>query len=438
LRVLVQGFVYIAVFLGVAVAPLVFAAVGVTATDRGFVTELSVAFGFVGLALMGLEFTLIARFKQVAAPFGTDALLQFHRQMGLVGLGLVLAHVAISADWGLVVRFWSPDTPWRVRFGLLALTALLVLVAISIWRARLRIRYEIWHVAHGVLAVVVIVASVAHIVFVDYYLDTPWKLGLWLLMAASFLGLLGWVRLVKPLVLRRRPWTVTSVTPERGRTTTLTMRPSGHDGFEFEPGQFAWIVVGGSPFSVTSHPFSFSSTAERAPTDDLSVSIKALGDFTSTVGDTAVGTTVYIDGPHGVFSLDRYEGAGFAFVAGGVGITPTMSMLRTLADREDRRPVVAFIGGSSWDSLTFREELEGLRERLHLDLVWVLADPPEGWVGETGYIDAGVLDRHLPRGRKRFQYFICGPNPMMDAMEDALMAIEVPVDRIHTERFGWV
>jgi ferredoxin-NADP reductase len=44
----------------------------------------------------------------------------------------------------------------------------------------------------------------------------------------------------------------------------------------------------------------------------------------------------------------------------------------------------------------------------------------------------------LPRGRQRFQYFICGPNPMMDAMEDALMAIEVPVDRIHTERFGWV
>ncbi|MCU0311301.1 MAG: ferric reductase-like transmembrane domain-containing protein [Acidimicrobiales bacterium] len=436
MRVLVQGFVYIAVFVGVALAPLVFAAIGVAESERGVLTELSAAFGFVGLALMGLEFALIARFKQVAAPFGTDALLQFHRQMGLVGLALILGHVAISADWGMVATFWTADTPWRVRFGLLAVVALLALVAISVWRTELRIRYEIWHVAHGVLAVVAVTAAVVHVVLVDFYLDVAWKRALWFVMAATFLGLLGWVRLVKPLVLRHRPWVVTDVRHERGRTATLTMRPDGHAGFGFEPGQFAWIVVGGSPFSVTQHPFSFSSSAEDP--GQVSVSIKALGDFTSTVGDTAVGTRVYVDGPHGVFSLDRYEGAGFAFVAGGVGITPTMSMLRTLADRGDVRPVVVFVGGGRWDDLTFREEIEELEQRLDLTVVWVLTDPPEGWAGESGFITAEVLDRHLPRARARFQYFVCGPNPMMDAMEDALLALSIAPERIHTERFGWV
>ena len=59
---------------------------------------ISVALGFVGLTLMGLEFALVARFRPVAAPFGSDALVQFHRQIGLVGLAFALVHVALSAS----------------------------------------------------------------------------------------------------------------------------------------------------------------------------------------------------------------------------------------------------------------------------------------------------------------------------------------------------
>ena len=49
-----------------------------------------------------------------------------------------------------------------------------------------------------------------------------------------------------------------------------------------------------------------------------------------------------------------------------------------------------------------------------------------------------MLRRHLPSGYRRFQFFACGPNPMLDAMEAALPTIGVPADRIHTERFAWV
>ena len=65
-----------------------------------------------------------------------------------------------------------------------------------------------------------------------------------------------------PLRIRRRPWTLVRIAPERDHTTVLNLRPDGHDGLRFEPGQFAWITVGSSPFSVTSHPFSFCSSAE--------------------------------------------------------------------------------------------------------------------------------------------------------------------------------
>jgi predicted ferric reductase len=162
----------------------------------------------------------------------------------------------------------------------------------------------------------------------------------------------------------------------------------------FAPGQFGWFGFGRSPFSLTQHPFSFSSSAER---EEVEVAVKALGDFTSTVGELAPGTTVYVDGPHGVLSIDYDEGSGFGLVAGGVGIAGLISTLRTMADRNDARPVVQFYANGEWEGVAFREELE---------------EPP---------------------GYQRFQSFICGPDPMMDAAEAALVELGVPAGRVHTE-----
>src|SRR5262249_58756416 len=133
---------------------------------------------------MGLEFVLVARFRNVAAPFGTDALVQFHRQIGLVGLVFVLAHVALSAQWEMVLKFGSESTPWRVWFGAISTIALLALIASSLWRTRLRLSYEWWHLAHSVLAAVVIVSAVVHMILVGYYLNAFWKQAVWVGLSA--------------------------------------------------------------------------------------------------------------------------------------------------------------------------------------------------------------------------------------------------------------
>lgn len=436
MRPVARGIVWLAVFVGICLAPLVFALVGTNRPGQGFWTDFSVALGFVGLALMGVEFALVARIRAVAEPFGTDAVVQFHRHIGYIGLTFVMVHVALSADWGLVAALFSPDTPWRVRFGVAAALALLVLVATSVWRRRLWLSYEAWQLTHAVLAVVAVLAALIHVLLVNYYVDSVGKQVLWGLMSATFVGLLIWVRILRPLRLRRRPWTVDRVVPEPGGTTVLALRAEGHDGLQFAPGQFAWITVGRSPFTVTSHPFSLASSAEDGGT--IAVAIKAAGDFTSTVGGVAPGTTVYVDGPHGAFSIDQYEGAGYVLIAGGVGLAPAMSMVRTLADRGDVRPVVLFAANRDWDSIPFRAELDELTDRMNLRVVHVLEQPPSDWTGETGYVTVDVLRRHLPSGYRRFQFFACGPNPMLDAMEAALPTIGVPADRIHTERFAWV
>ena len=79
-------------------------------------------------------------------------------------------------------------------------------------------------------------------------------------------------------------------------------------------------------------------------------------------------------------------------------------------------------------------------------MIHVLTGPPGGRKGEEGRIDAPVLSRgltggahrHLPQRGRRLVYFVCGPDAMMDATEDALARLGVPAERVHTERFGMV
>src|SRR5262245_17878799 len=436
MKSVVRGIAWLGIFIGICVAPLVFALVSTNRPGQGFWTDFSVALGFVGLALMGIEFALVARVRTVAEPFGTDAVIDFHRQIGYTGLAFVLIHVLLSADWSQANPFTPSNTPARVWFGGIAAAALILLVVTSVWRRQLRLSYEVWHVLHAVLAVIAVVAALVHVLLVDYYVDSVWKRALWSIMTAAFLWLLVWVRLLRPLRMRRRPWRVEQVTPERDDTTVLTLRPDGHDGLRFEPGQFAWITVGRSPFSVTSHPFSFCSSSEVD--GSVEVAIKAAGDFTSSVATVKPGTEVYVDGPHGVFSIDQYEGAGFCLIAGGVGIAPALSMLETLADRGDVRPVVLFAGNRNRDSIVLRERIDELATRMSLSVVHVLEELPPDWAGESGYLDADILARHLPTGFRRFQYFACGPVAMLTAVQTALVRIGVPADRVHTERFDWV
>jgi predicted ferric reductase len=431
----VRAVFWVVAYLGAVVSPLVFAVIGASRPDHGFWTDFSVALGFVGLAMMGLEFALVARFRLLAAPFGQDALLQFHRQIGYAGLAFVLIHFAISAHWRELTLDQALHAPLLVWFGMAALLALVVLIVSSLWRRSLRLSYEAWHLMHTGLALVLVFGALLHIFFVDEYVSSLWKQILWGLMSAAFVGLLVWVRLVKPRRALARPWRLERVVAERGGTTTLVLKPPPALEFRFEPGQFAWFAIGRSPFSLTQHPFSFASSAER---DGVEIAVKALGDFTSTVGALEPGTTVYVDGPHGVFSIDQDEGPGFGLIAGGVGIAGLISTLRTLADRHDVRPVVLFYANREWDDVAFREELEGLKDRLTLTVVHVLERAPEEWAGETGFLRDEVLSRHLPPGFRRFQFFICGPDPMMDAAEAALIGLGVPPERVHTERFDMV
>ncbi|SHL72035.1 Predicted ferric reductase [Bradyrhizobium lablabi] len=437
LRYNLRGAVWILVYLLFILAPLFALLAGSHPPTRDFWTELSAALGYTGLAMMGLQFGLTARFRYVTEPWGEDVIYHFHRQISLIAVALVMTHpvILVAVKPELLAPSNMLDAPLSAYFAFLSIFSVIALVVTALWRAALRIKYEAWHLTHIMLAVVAVTAGIVHMVGSSFYLVDPWKRTLWIGLTIFWIGLLLYVRIAKPLFMLRRPYRVTEVRRERGDTSTLVMQPDGHPGFRFSPGQFGWLTLWGSPFKITAHPFSFSSSAAAAD-GRVEMTIRGLGDFTNEIHKVPVGQRVYLDGPYGAFTIGNPADM-HVLIAGGIGVTPMMSMIRTLADQGDKRPVVLYYGVQDWDSITFREELEALKARLNLTIVYVLAKPPAGWTGEQGFINAEMFKRHLLPPYADHEYFICGPNVMMDAIEKSLGEMNVPISKYHSERYSF-
>jgi len=434
----VRGALWLVLYLFFVLAPLFALLTGSLPPSRDFWTEFSTAIGYAGLAIMGLQFGLTARFRYVTEPWGEDVIYHFHRRISLLAVALVVAHplILFAERPELVALLNSIRAPWRARFAALSVYSLIALVVMALWRVKLKMRYETWHLTHILLAIIAVTAGVLHMVGWGFYLTDDRKRALWIGLTIFWTGLLVYVRIAKPLFMLRRPYRISEVRKERGDTLTLVMQPDGHPGFRFSPGQFAWLTVWGTPFKITAHPFSFSSSA--AVTDgSVEMTIRNLGDFTSKIHKVPVGKRVYLDGPYGVFTMGHPADM-HVLIAGGIGITPMMSMIRTLADRRDTRPVVLLYGNEDWESITFREKLEELKARLDLTVIYVLTNPSDDWTGERGFITAEVFKRHLAQPYADHEYFICGPNVMMDAIEKALGELHVPLSKYHSERYSFV
>lgn len=428
---------WIGTYLFIPLLPLFILLVHPAPIGRSFWVEFSAALGFIGLALMTLQFVLTARIRQIEASYGIDILLQFHRYTSIVAFLMVIAHpiILFVVQPKTLQLLNLADAPWRARLGVLGIVAFILLVVTTIARKQLRIPYELWRSSHTILSVLAVAMGFAHTIGVRHYLTFFWKEIVWSVILLVALSLIVYVRLIRPWRLMKRPYIVEEVIPQRGDVCTLSLRPLHHPGFYFQPGQFAWLTLNTTPFKMREHPFSMSSSGIRR--DRIEFGIKALGDFTRSIRTIRPGTCAYLDGPYGVFTTDRYEdSAGFVLIAGGIGITPMKSMLVTAAERGDNRPFLLIYANRSWNDIAFREDLDDLKANVNLEIVHVLRDPPDDWSGETGYVDKALLARTIPKRRGTRQYFICAAPKMMDEVERALFDLYVPVTNVHMEHFN--
>ena len=434
--------VLIVLYLAAVLLPLALAWLRIS-PPRSLFDELASGAGLLAFAIILVEFILSGRFQSVSGRIGMDVTMRFHQLLARTALALALLHPFLYRAPFAAQRPWDPtrqltltDDIAALGSGLFAWILLPTFILMAIGRDQSSWKYETWRLMHGLGALLIAGLVLHHTLYAGRYSQDPVLAGVWLAMAAVALLSMLYVYLGRPLMQLRRPWTVTSVRPLALKTWQLAIEPKGHAGLQYEAGQFAWLNVGNSPFSLYENPFSISSAPSSGST--LEFVIKELGDFTKTVGDIKPGTKAHIDGPHGNLVLSGHSEPGIALIAGGVGIAPMLGILRQLHHDGDKRPTVLLYGNRVKEQIVCPDDLETLARGHGTRLVHVLSEPPDGWTGPTGMVDAAVIREmfHSPEMRQ-WLYILCGPPAMMDVVEETLIEIGVPTRQIRSERFRY-
>jgi predicted ferric reductase len=404
------------------------------------VTSLGRLTGLVAADLLLIQVFLMARVPWIERSYGQDELARRHRLVGFWSFNLMLAHVvlitvgyAMADHRSTVPELWHVITTYPgMLLASIATASLVLVVMTSIRLARKKMRYETWHLLH-LYAYLGVGLSIPHQLWTGAdFTSSPMARAYWVGTYAVAAGAVVVFRIGAPLWrTARHGLEVASVVRETDDVVSVRVRGRNLHRMPVRPGQFfVWRFLHG-PGWVRGHPYSLSA----APSHELRMTVKDLGDDSGRLATLPVGTKVVVEGPYGRLTADERVTDRVVLIACGIGITP----LRALLDDLRGVPTTLLYRARSERDLVHREEIEEIAERDGVRVHYLLGRRLRGsWlpVGAHGHRDADVLRRLAPDLR-RSDVYVCGPDGWMDAAVAAVRDAGVPKEQLHQERFAW-
>lgn len=399
-------------------------AITVAEAEADVVRILAVHAGLFGYVAFATSLVLGARFPAVERLFGgLVRMYRFHRRLGLTVAALLTLHVTLMLSAAAVAgepvtALLVPDDRWVVFAGVITFGGLVVVLVLT----RLaRLRHEPFLRVHRLLGLTFVVGAVHAVRVPAFSAQSPWLSGY--LLAVTVTGVVAWTYrsgLGRTLV-RRHFYEVADVRRLHPSVTALTLKPL-EDPLDFAPGQAVFVGLDDDAVSRELHPFSITS-APGEPT--LRLAIKAAGDFTTGVPAVTPGSLCRIEGPYGSFWQAGSDAVHQVWIAGGIGITPFLSMAHSLPDN-DGRTIDLYYCTKDGSSAVFLDELSALTDR-HPNLrVMLVPEDSEGFLrADRVRESSGDLSwTHI---------FLCGPMPMVEALMAQFEQLGVPSQRMHHE-----
>lgn len=202
--------------------------------------------------------------------------------------------------------------------------------------------------------------------------------------------------------------------------------------FMFKPGQF--ILISSDKEFSNPHPFSISS----APGDSfLEIAVRKIAEFTTNMHNALLGTNFWFKGPFGMFTLEQSNEPAI-LIAGGVGITPFLSMLRDALFTDSKKELTLLYSIRTTNDILEKESLNNIvKISKNINIKYVLSqeqtsDPAYMF----GRIDADFLRQNIPDVANK-KFYICGPPPMVAALKEALISLTVNEDNIHVDNWDF-
>lgn len=390
-------------------------------------TSLGQIFGLIGMVLFSVNLILAGRFKFIDKYFkGLDKVYQNHSKIGTIAFSLILFHpillVVTYVTFSLrdAALFFVPFINIPITFGILSLLLMIVLIAFTFY---IKMKYHIWKFSHKFMTLAFSLA-VLHILYIPSDISRNNFLRYYILVLAM-IGLVVSVRqaFFNKFIKNKFKYKILKVNKMKDSFVEVEMEPSG-EVLKFNSGQFAFFEFLNSKVGSESHPFSISSSDND---NNLKITVKDLGDFTSKLGSLDVGGKVLVDGPYGGFSYRSAKNKNQIWIAGGVGITPFFSMAQSLGD--DYGVDLYYSVRDDKEEVYFKELREIASRRNNFKF--------NPWVSSLqGYINARFISG-LSNGFENKEIFLCGPASFMESLKNQLVSLGVDIKRIHYENFSF-
>jgi predicted ferric reductase len=386
--------------------------------------------GLAGMGAFAINLAIGSRLRVIARLFGSiEAMYAAHVRLAVYALALLAAHAALATGraatepGGDALELFVPAAGWAVFAGTVALAAMAAALALTFFG---RLSHEAFVVVQKALGVTFAVAALHGLGVPGTRSSTALLV---CLAALTAVALAAFVRrsFLASLLVRRHRYAVVAVNRLDDSVSEIRLEPAG-GAISFLPGQFVFVSFRADGVTREPHPYSIASSPDSS---GLAIVVKALGDHTASLMTLPPGAVADIEGPYGAFSYLRVPNVRQIWIAGGIGVTPFLSMARSL-DGAAAREIDFYYCTGGPEHAHFLDELYAKAD-LH---PWFRVVPvrtrslgrirAEDIIGVSRVIehDAAIL--------------VCGPPAMSANLSAQFVEMGVPRSRLYFEDFSFM
>jgi predicted ferric reductase len=406
---------------------------------------LSGILGITSYVLLCFQFLLVSRTKMLDKHFGLDKIYRFHMKIAVLAIALAFAHKMTKGI------YFSES--FKTELGDIAFNCFLIISILSILmmvnrlffkidfvdtvrsflNKNIKIKYQHKVLIHN-LTLVGLIVLLVHILLAYSVTSNILLEAVLVFYFAIPFALYFNHKIIKVHLNKNSKYTVSEVISNSSNIVTLKFKPQHGNIFNYLPGQFLYLKISSPELHNDEHPFTISSSPSEP--DHVSVTVKQLGDFTNNLTTVKVGDTAYLSGAFGSFSyLNKPSDKKICFIAGGIGITPFLSMLRYMNSIDKNKEVLLLWGARDTSEIIYKNELDEYALTFkNFKYVPVISND-NSFIGEKGFITTTVISKYLDNVLE-YDFYICGPPIMLDSQLKNLNTLGVSKGNIHFERFA--